>query len=570
MTALPVTDPHTDAPSAAAQPRQTGAHAVVRTLEALGVERVFGYPGGAIMPVYDALTGSSLKHILVRHEQAAAFAADAQARLTGKAGVCMATSGPGATNLLTGIANAYMDSVPMVILTGQVPSGLMGTDAFQEVDVFGMSMPVVKHSIIIRDAERIPELTAEAFDIAESGRPGPVLIDMPKDILQAEVYPTLPPVPRPTAGPSRVDQSEIDAAAALLSQSKRPVLYIGGGVALGGAVNSVRAFMERTGIPTVATLKGLGCPHPDALDYLGMLGMHGGRAANVAVDESDLLICCGARFDDRATGRLDSFAKGARIIHMDLDSAEIGKLRNADVAMAGDIGEALDRMDPGYLDIADWRTACRDRKARHEFRYDAPGNGVYAPAMLKQLSEAAGDDFIAACDVGQHQMWVAQHCRFARPEAHLTSAGLGAMGYGLPAGIGAAMERPDSKVVTITGDGSIMMNIQELATARRYGVPIRILLLDNASLGLVRQWQEYFFDQNFSEIDLYDNPDFAEVAHAFGIEAFTVHSREEVPGAIERLLNSRGPILAHVLIDPRENVWPLVPPGASNADMMED
>lgn len=570
MTALPATDPHTDAPSAAAQPKQTGAHAVVRTLEALGVERVFGYPGGAIMPVYDALTGSSLKHILVRHEQAAAFAADAQARLTGKAGVCMATSGPGATNLLTGIANAYMDSVPMIILTGQVPSGLMGTDAFQEVDVFGMSMPVVKHSIIIRDAERIPELIAEAFDIAESGRPGPVLIDMPKDILQAEVYPTLPPVPRPTAGPSRADQSDIDAATALLSQSKRPVLYIGGGVALGQAVDAVRAFMDRTGIPSVATLKGLGCPHPDAPDYLGMLGMHGGRAANVAVDECDLLVCCGARFDDRATGRLDSFAKGARIIHMDLDSAEIGKLRNADVAIAGDIADALNRMDPGYLDIPEWRAECRDRKARHEFRYDAPGNGVYAPAMLKQLSEAAGDDFVAACDVGQHQMWVAQHCRFARPEAHLTSAGLGAMGYGLPAGIGAAMERPDSKVVTITGDGSIMMNIQELATARRYGVPIRILLLDNASLGLVRQWQEYFFDQNFSEIDLYDNPDFAEVAHAFGIEAFTVHSREEVPGAIERLLNSRGPILAHVLIDPRENVWPLVPPGASNADMMED
>ena len=328
--------------------------------------------------------------------------------------------------------------------------------------------------------------------------------------------------------------------------------------------------MDRTGIPSVATLKGLGCPHPDAPDYLGMLGMHGGRAANVAVDECDLLVCCGARFDDRATGRLDSFAKGARIIHMDLDSAEIGKLRNADVAIAGDIADALNRMDPGYLDIPEWRAECRDRKARHEFRYDAPGNGVYAPAMLKQLSEAAGDDFVAACDVGQHQMWVAQHCRFARPEAHLTSAGLGAMGYGLPAGIGAAMERPDSKVVTITGDGSIMMNIQELATARRYGVPIRILLLDNASLGLVRQWQEYFFDQNFSEIDLYDNPDFAEVAHAFGIEAFTVHSREEVPGAIERLLNSRGPILAHVLIDPRENVWPLVPPGASTADMMED
>lgn len=572
MTALPANDSLADATEAEAPKtaKQTGAHAVVRTLEALGVDRVFGYPGGAIMPVYDALTGSSLQHILVRHEQAAAFAADAQARITGKAGVCMATSGPGATNLLTGIANAYMDSVPMIILTGQVPSGLMGTDAFQEVDVFGMSMPVVKHSIIIRDPMRIPEMIAEAFEIAEGGRPGPVLIDLPKDVLQAEAYPTLPPEPRPAAGPSRASDADMAAATALLSQSRRPVLYIGGGVALGGAVDAVRAFMDRTGIPAVATLKGLGCAHPDAENFLGMLGMHGGRAANVAVDECDLLVCCGARFDDRATGRLDSFAKGARIIHMDADIAEIGKLRAADAAIAGDIADALDRMDPGYLDIDAWRQACRERKDRHAFRYDAPGNGVFAPAMLKELSEAAGDDFIAACDVGQHQMWVAQHCRFSRPEAHLTSAGLGAMGYGLPAGIGAAMERPDAKVVTITGDGSIMMNIQELATARRYGVPVRILLLDNASLGLVRQWQEYFFDQNFSEIDLYDNPDFAEVAHAFGIEAFTVHSRDEVPGAIDRLLNARGPILAHVLIDPRENVWPLVPPGASNADMMED
>jgi acetolactate synthase-1/2/3 large subunit len=569
MTALPATQTLAEAPPPAPA-KQTGAHAVVRTLEVLGVERVFGYPGGAIMPVYDALTGSSLKHILVRHEQAAAFAADAQARLTGKAGVCLATSGPGATNLLTGIANAYMDSVPMIILTGQVPSGLMGTDAFQEVDVFGMSMPVVKHSIIIRDPMGIPEMIAEAFAIAEGGRPGPVLIDLPKDVLQAEAYPTLPPESRLSAGPSPSRQADLDAAAALLSTSKRPVLYIGGGVALGGAVEAVRDFMGRTGIPAVATLKGLGCAHPEAENFLGMLGMHGGRAANVAVDECDLLVCCGARFDDRATGRLDSFAKGARIIHMDGDGAEIGKLRTADAAIEGDIADALARLDPGYLDIEDWRKSCRERKERHAFRYDAPGHGVFAPAMLKQLSEAAGDNFIAACDVGQHQMWVAQHCRFSRPEHHLTSAGLGAMGYGLPAGIGAAMERPDAKVVTVTGDGSVMMNIQELATARRYGVPVRILLLDNASLGLVRQWQEYFFDQNFSEIDLYDNPDFAEVAHAFGIEAFTVHSREEVPAAIDRLLNARGPILAHVLIDPRENVWPLVPPGASNADMMED
>ncbi|SDM82316.1 acetolactate synthase, large subunit [Maricaulis salignorans] len=550
--------------------RNTGAHLVVRTLEKLGVTRIFGYPGGAIMPVYDALTGSSLQHVLVRHEQAAAFAADAQARITGKAGVCLATSGPGATNLLTGIANAYMDSVPMVILTGQVPSGLMGTDAFQEVDVFGMTLPVVKHSIIIRDANRIPELIEEAFRIAEEGRPGPVLIDLPKDVLQAEAFPPSPGAPRPAAKPLLASTPLLDAATVLLAQARRPVLYIGGGVGLGGAIEPLRDFMARTGIPAVATLKGLGTPHPDALNFLGMLGMHGTRTANMAVNESDLLVCVGARFDDRATGKPDTFAPDARIIHIDGDPAEIGKLRWADVAMNCDIADALTRLDPGYLAIEDWRQTCAARLTAFAFDYDAPGSGIFAPALLKQLSEAAGDKFIAACDVGQHQMWVAQHCRFAQPSSHLTSAGLGAMGYGLPAGIGAAMERPDMKVVTITGDGSIMMNIQELATARRYGVPIRILLLDNGTLGLVRQWQEYFFEQNFSEIDLYDNPDFAEVARAFGVESFTVHSRDEVPGAIDRLLRSRGPILAHVLIDPRENVWPLVPPGASNADMMEN
>lgn len=553
-----------------ARSRNTGAHWVVRTLEELGVTRIFGYPGGAIMPVYDALTGSSLSHVLVRHEQAAAFAADAQARITGKAGVCLATSGPGATNLLTGIANAFMDSVPMVILTGQVPSGLMGTDAFQEVDVFGMTLPVVKHSVIIRDANRIPELITEAFRIAEEGRPGPVLIDLPKDVLQAEAFPPSPGAPRPAAKPLLASSPLLEAATALLTQAKRPVLYIGGGVGLGKAVEPLRDFMARTGIPAVATLKGLGTPHPDAPHFLGMLGMHGTRTANMAVNESDLLMCVGARFDDRATGKPDTFAPDARIIHIDGDPAEIGKLRWADVAMGCEIADALSRLDPGYLEIEDWRQTCDARLKAFAFDYDAPGSGVFAPALLKQLSEAAGDDFIAACDVGQHQMWVAQHCRFARPESHLTSAGLGAMGYGLPAGIGAAMERPGMKVVTITGDGSIMMNIQELATARRYGVPIRILLLDNGTLGLVRQWQEYFFEQNYSEIDLYDNPDFAELARAFGVEAFTVHSRDDVPGAIDRLLRSRGPILAHVLIDPRENVWPLVPPGASNADMMEN
>ena len=547
----------------------TGAHWVVRTLEQIGVTRIFGYPGGSIMPVYDALVGSRLQHILVRHEQAAAFAADAQARLTGTAGVCLATSGPGATNLLTGIANAYMDSVPMVILTGQVPTSVMGTDAFQEIDIFGMSLPVCKHSIIVRDPDRIPELIRQAFQIAEAGRPGPVLVDLPKDILQAEAHPPISPS-RPKPGPSRSISPRLDAATALLASSKRPVLYIGGGVALGGAVDALRDFMSRTGIPAVATLKGLGCSHPDAQNFMGMLGMHGSREANMAVQESDLLICCGARFDDRATGRPDGFAPSAKIIHMDADSAEIGKLRTVDIAVHGNLAAALYAFDTGYLDISDWRDICLQRKREHAFDYDAPGNGIFAPAMLRQLSEAAGDDFIATCDVGQHQMWVAQHCRFNTPEAHLTSAGLGAMGYGLPAGIGATLQCPNKKVVTITGDGSIMMNIQELATARRYNIPVRILLLDNSSLGLVRQWQEHFFEENYSEIDLYDNPDFADVARAFGVEAFTVHSRDQVPDAIERLLNATGPILAHVLINPRENVWPLVPPGKSNTEMMEN
>jgi acetolactate synthase-1/2/3 large subunit len=562
----------TIAPSQASirpNPRTTGAHRVVQALEARGVERVFGYPGGAIMPVYDALVGSSLQHVLVRHEQAAAFAADAQARITGRAGVCLATSGPGATNLVTGIANAFMDSVPLVVLTGQVPSGLMGTDAFQEVDVFGITLPVVKHSIIIRDPDRITELIAEAFDIAESGRPGPVLIDLPKDVLQATANAPQPSDRLPPEGPGAACPDRLAEATVLLAAARRPVLYVGGGVGLGEGIESLRDFIARTGIPTVATLKGLGCPHPDAVNFLGMLGMHGTRPANSAVQESDLLICVGARFDDRATGKPDTFAAGARIIHIDADAAEIGKLRGADVALNCRIPDALGRLDPGYLKIEPWRQLCAERLAKSAFDYDAPGSGVFAPKLLRDLSHAAGDDFIAACDVGQHQMWVAQHCRFSRPQHHLTSAGLGAMGYGLPAGIGAAMECPDAKVVTITGDGSIMMNIQELATARRYGVPLRILLLDNGALGLVRQWQEYFFDENFSEIDLYDNPDFADVSRAFGVEAFTVQCRDEVPAAIERLLRSKGPILAHVLIDPRENVWPLVPPGVSIAEMME-
>ena len=566
MTALAA--PISDADAAPA----TGAHAVVRALEAHGVDYVFGYPGGAIMPVYDALTGSSLKHVLTRHEQGAALAADGYARVSGKPGVCLATSGPGATNLVTGIANAFMDSVPMIAITGQTPSALMGTDAFQEIDTFGITLPIVKHSFVVRDPANIPSVFAEAFALATEGRPGPVLIDLPKDVTQASlaVPPGLDqPVPAPRERSAGPEPDAIAKAVALIEQAKKPLLYVGGGVGIARAEGPLRAFHARTGIPAVATLKGLGAIPSGSENYLDMLGMHGGQAANLAVQESDLLIACGARFDDRATGKLDTFAPNARIIHFDADPSEISKLRGADVGLTGEMSAILEALRPAGLAIQDWRDHCAAMKTRYAPRYDAPGSGVFAPAMLKEISEKAGDGFIATCDVGQHQMWVAQHCRFSRPQAHLTSGGLGTMGYGVPAGIGALFAEPDATVVTVTGDGSIMMNIQELATLVRYRLPLKIVLLDNSQLGMVRQWQELFFEENFSEIDLYDNPDFAELARAFGLEAFTVDRRRDVPDAVDRLLSAKGPILAHVRIDPRENVWPLVPPGAANSQMME-
>jgi acetolactate synthase-1/2/3 large subunit len=531
------------------------------------VTHIFGYPGGAIMPVYDALPGSSLTHILVRHEQAAALAADAYGRVTGRPGVCLATSGPGATNLVTGIANAFMDSVPMVAITGQVASHLMGTEAFQEVDIFAITLPIVKHSYVVRDTADIPRIFAEAFEIARSGRPGPVLIDLPKDITIMTASPgpvTLPARPEPV-----LDEPAIARANALIAAARQPILYFGGGVGIARAEQTLRNFATRTGIPSVATLRGLGAIPTDTASYLGMLGMHGTRAANVAIDNCDLLICVGARFDDRATGKLDTFAPNAKVIHLDGDPAEIGKLRRPEVALAGDLTTMLDALTAAPDDAQAWRDQCAAQKKLWAPAYDAPGNGVYAPAMLKTLSERAGDKAIFTCDVGQHQMWVAQHCRFTRPQAHLTSAGLGTMGYGIPAGMGALIAEPDATVITVSGDGSIMMNIHELATLRRYRLPLKIVLLDNSQLGMVRQWQELFFDENFSEIDLSDNPDFAEVARSFGIEAFTIDHRTQVDGAIDRLLACRGPVLCHVRIDPRENVWPLVPPNSSNVQMLE-
>ncbi|WP_409019344.1 acetolactate synthase 2 catalytic subunit [Brevundimonas vesicularis] len=550
----------------------TGASLVVSSLERMGVEVVFGYPGGAIMPIYDAIAGSSLRHYLCRHEQGAAFAADAFARSSGKVGVCMATSGPGATNLVTGIANAMLDSVPMVCITGNVAQGVMGTDAFQEVDILGVTMPLVKHSYVVRDAADIPAVIEEAFHIARSGRPGPVLVDLPKDVqFQAVTRTRGVHIPNDTA---RASATAIADAAQAIRAARRPVIYIGGGAKISGAVETVRRFSALTGIPQVSTLNALGTIPTGQDNYLGMLGMHGTRAANQAVQESDLLIVVGARFDDRATGKLPEFAPHAGVIHFDVDPSEIGKLRPVAVPVVGDLKPNLEalihELEQGpAVEVSDWADQCRAAMAACAVDYDAPGDSIYAPALLNELSRQAGARFVAACDVGQHQMWVAQHCRFSRPEAHLTSGGLGAMGYGLPAGIGAKLADPDACVVTITGDGGVMMNIQELATINRFQIPLKIIILDNSRLGMVRQWQEFFFERNFSEVDLSDNPDFVKVAEAFGVPGFRIERRDQVSEGICRLLAADGPILMHVVIDPEDNVWPLVPPGKNNSEMME-
>ena len=546
---------------------RSGSQILIEALERNGVKQIFGYPGGTIMPVYDALVGSGLKHYLCRHEQGAALAADAYGRVTRKAGVCMATSGPGATNLVTGIANAFMDSVPMVVITGQVPTPLQGTDAFQEVDIFGITLPIVKHSYKVRDVADIPRIVNEAFELAESGRPGPVLIDFPKDISagMGEVADTLP-ASRPEV--RLPDAGSLQAASEMLSNARRPLIIAGGGIAISDSVNDFRQFAARTGVPVAATLKGLGVMPVDDPCFVGMLGMHGNGAANHAVQNCDVLMVVGARFDDRATGHLAQFAQSARIIHLDIDPAEISKLRKADVAIVSELAPALAGIRPERKANASWCAQCAGWKKEFAWRYDAPGEGIYAPRLLRDLSRARPEGMTITCDVGQHQMWVAQHCNFNDPLEHISSGGLGTMGYGLPAAIGVKIAKPEATVVCVSGDGSIMMNIQELATLSRYGIDVKILLFDNSALGLVRQWQELFFGGNYSEVDLSDNPDFAAVASAFGIQSRSIEKPEEEADAIEWLLNTQGPALLHVTVDPMENVWPLVPPGKPNHKMM--
>ncbi|WP_421164506.1 acetolactate synthase 2 catalytic subunit [Aeromonas dhakensis] len=548
-----------------------GAQFLVQALKKQGVTQVFGYPGGAIMPVYDALYDGGLAHQLCRHEQGAAMAAVGFARASGQVGVCIATSGPGATNLVTGLAEALLDSVPLVAISGQVPCAAVGTDAFQEVDVLGMSLSCTKHSFMVTDVADLPQVIAEAFAIASEGRPGPVLIDLPKDVQLANVQLTKAPAQSPlfaVAEPEHLNPAELTAARTLLAAAERPVLYVGGGVGMANAEQQLRDFAAATGMPAVTTLKGIGALDPDSPVYLGMLGMHGTKAANYAVQQCDLLLVVGARFDDRVTGKLEEFAPEAKVIHLDVDAAEFGKRRAAAVGITQDLKQVLPRLAM-TLAIEPWREHCANMAREYAFRYDHPGQPIYAPALLKQLSARLPESSVVACDVGQHQMWVAQHMRFTSPRNHLSSAGLGTMGFGLPAAIGAKMSRPEDEVVLVSGDGSFMMNVQELGTIRRAQLKVKMVLLDNQRLGMVRQWQELFFDGRYSETILSDNPDFVALAAAFGIPGETITCKEEIAPALDRLLASGTSYLLHVAISEEENVWPLVPPGVANHQMME-
>lgn len=544
-----------------------GAELVLKVLQQQGVDTIFGYPGGAIMPIYDAIYHSTVKHYLCRHEQGGAFSAIGYARASGKVGVCLATSGPGATNLITSLADALLDSVPLVAITGQVSQAVMGTDAFQEVDVLGLSLGVTKHSFMVRDVNELAHTLQEAFRLAQSGRPGPVLVDIPKDIQLAEVsepeWPTLPA--------ARLATSLANAAKArqLIARAKKPIAYIGGGVQMADALPQLQAFLAESEMPSVTTLKGMGSVARANPHYLGMLGMHGTQAANLAVQQSDLLICLGARFDDRVTGKLDKFAPHAKVIHVDIDPAEINKVRFADCALLGDMKQILPAISTA-TQCADWLAHCQQLKQQYGWRYDHPGERIFAPLMLKQLSERMPDNSVVCCDVGQHQMWVAQHMRFNSPRNHLSSGGLGTMGFGLPAAIGAKLARPQDTVIAVSGDGSFMMNVQELGTIKRFRLPVKIVIIDNQRLGMVKQWQQLFFNERYSETDLSDNPDFVALAAAFAIPGHTITRKDEVASALEAMFSWPGPYLLHVRIDEKDNVWPLVPPGAANEDMLTE
>jgi acetolactate synthase-1/2/3 large subunit len=551
---------------------KTGARLLIDELRRQGVSIIFGYPGAAVLPVYDELYDSDIEHILVRHEQAAAHAADGFARASGRTGVCLATSGPGACNLVTGIATAYMDSSPVVAITGQVATGLLGNDAFQEADITGITAPITKHNCLVTKTGELVQRVREAFRIAGTGRRGPVLIDIPKDVftgLALEGPDADPPHPRGYRPPAKGDPRRIRESVDLMTRAERPVIYAGGGVIASGASAELVRLAEGLACPVTTTLMALGAIPGDHPLNLGMLGMHGTVQANTAITECDLLIAIGARFDDRVTGAIDGFAPRAQVIHIDIDPAEIGKNRFADHPIVGDarvvLRQLLAALEPAQVRPAGWGTRPNEIRSRSQ---KAPAaDGICPHSILREMSDLLGDGAVVVSEVGQHQMWTARTFCFRRPRRWITSGGLGTMGFGLPAAMGAHYARPDLPVFVIAGDGSIQMNIQELGTLAHYRIPVKIAVLNNRFLGMVRQWQELFYDRRYAYTEL-PGVDFVGIARAYGINALRVDETAEVRPALMAAMRTEGPFLIDFRIEREANVYPMVPAGAPISEMI--
>lgn len=551
--------------------RMNGAEAVITSLKNENIEVVFGYPGGAVLTLYDALYKMQFPHVLTKHEQGAVHAADGYARATGKVGVCFATSGPGGTNLITGIATAYMDSIPLVCITGQVNVSLIGKDSFQEADICGITTPITKHNYLIKKVEDLPRVLKEAFYIARTGRPGPVVIDIAKDVFAKEldyIYPVSVQLKGYT-GNFIGTENEIDEVVEVLKTAERPVVFLGGGVTLSDTSPLLNEFIEKTQIPVVSSLMGLGCV-PDSYDgNLGMLGMHGTYAANMATMESDVLIGIGVRFDDRVTGVVKEFAPEAKIIHFDIDAAEINKNVLVDYRVVGDLRwsmllfkeKVMALENDWQVQFSLWRDKVLTWKKEQPLDYDRTAKCIMPQQVIETVSQIANEDTIIVTDVGQHQMWAAQFYEFLKPRTFLTSGGLGTMGYGLPAAIGAKIGKPKKKVVLITGDGSIMMNCQEFATAADYGIDVKVVVMDNHVLGMVTQWQRMFYGERYSQSKLNGKTDFVKLAEAMGVAGYRVTEAKELKTTLQRAFDVEGPALIDVLLPEAEDVLPMVPAG---------
>ena len=562
----------------------TGAEMLVEALVYEGVDAIFGYPGGAVLHIYDELwrARDRITHYLVRHEQGAVHMAEGYARSTGRVGVVLVTSGPGATNAVTGIANAYMDSTPLVVITGQVPKHLIGTDAFQEVDTVGITRPCVKHNYLVREAADLPAIVREAFHLARSGRPGPVVIDIPKDVSAARAnYSRLDHVSFPfSAEPVPVAVDSPKQAIDWILSAKRPVLYIGGGITNSGAFDSLLSFAESLRLPVTPTLMGLGGFPSSHQLCLGMLGMHGTYAANMAVAESDLLVALGVRFDDRVTGKLATFAPQARIIHVDIDPANIGKNVAPSLALAGDVKQALEQFHSlvqqqdahdVHLSVQErepWWDQIRNWQRLQPLRFDGSQEQIKPQTVIRELHRLTGGEALITTDVGQHQMWVAQFYPFTKSRQLITSGGLGTMGFGLPAAIGAQLALPGQLVIAVVGDGGFQMTNQELATAVQYGLPVKILIMNNGYLGMVRQWQEMFYDRTYSEVDISVAPDFVKLAEAYGAAGFRAERPSELRSVIKAAIEHKGVAVVDIVVTKEENVFPIVPAGANARDMI--